>query len=1008
MSTINDVVDAGGGGESQVGTMSTTTAGERPGQQHGGAPAPTPSSSSSLMISSGLSSSLHGSATTLGTNYGGGFGSAFGSPGAVVPGVTFGRMTTTTPGTPGTMTTTTPVTTGMMMTPGGTSRAGTAGGDRRSLVVRERSRSSAAFARMAAPPPPPPSSVGKDRRPSTTASRNNGNAEDDDDASIGEGIAGEEDIIDVGPALFTSFCHRGTEVIFAAINNSFGNNEDEDEGEASSCHLLVIHARTRVPFQKCHIDRGPTSTTTPSEIVQLTSHPTTGYVFAADDVGNVHSFHPSNADPMTDAYGKFRWRRGAVARCREVFGYPPPPPPVSSSMEPPPPPPMAAAMRSLSLESMGGEDGDGIEISDSFSIDRRMPSPMAALSSGRKALAPRGGGDGLSIDGTSSYEGDVPPPPMLPVACFRRRRRRRAGARLPPRSSSPPRAPWQSPSPPSGGRKDNGSGSRGSYPLTDGQPPLPIVGGNDGDDGECYYGGTVTISASATERRVLVAHRDQLAVFDFSSPRPPPKGSSGDAPQSDVVVPPPPSAFKLRHDANNDHDETASSPPPYAATNDALLLWTHKLQGSAIDRASISGDGRAIALALRGEGEGVPYPFGVRTFVRDEDDGSTGGIGGGQRVAASGGGAAGVVESDATRKGAGERPVRHRRAGSGLPPMPVHRSPPPPPTNDDSRRKRPPREDGDDDAAAPKTPSSASSSTTTANDNGDTPVATSQGVEVIPNPTTDAPRGGPPSGTKGAAASPAAAAVVARSRGILYKPAQFLVHSAPVTRLAFRGHGAVTSSARRPIHNNNDEDDDGGNDLLLTTCSADNSVRIFSQNSWRQLMHWNSPPRSRADWVGGISAANLGDLDGSPGGGAMGGDGGREEGRRPPTHRQPGMEGRSDGAFDDSTHSRNSFGSATNGGGRHPPPSPSDASANDDPGGINAMLAGAAHSQRITPTPSNYGFPAHSVPGTHAGAWIAELTFRNSFPALRLSRLSYMKTGESFVRFYGFGGHFYF
>ncbi len=98
-------------------------------------------------------------------------------------------------------------------------------------------------------------------------------------------------------------------------------------------------------------------------------------------------------------------------------------------------------------------------------------------------------------------------------------------------------------------------------------------------------------------------------------------------------------------------------------------------------------------------------------------------------------------------------------------------------------------------------------------------------------------------------------------RGILYKPAQFLVHSAPVTRLAFRGYGTRTSLANHnsTVWNKIEE----GDDLLLTTCSSDCSVRIFSQNSWRQLMQWNSPPKSRADWVWGISAANLDNLDSS-------------------------------------------------------------------------------------------------------------------------------------------------
>jgi hypothetical protein len=60
----------------------------------------------------------------------------------------------------------------------------------------------------------------------------------------------------------------------------------------------------------------------------------------------------------------------------------------------------------------------------------------------------------------------------------------------------------------------------------------------------------------------------------------------------------------------------------------------------------------------------------------------------------------------------------------------------------------------------------------------------------------------------------------------------------------------------------------------------------------------------------------------------------------------------------------------------------------DTSGDLNQALLTTKHTQ-----PSTFSSNFHSIPGTHAGAWIAELTFRNAFPALRLSRLSYMKTG---------------
>lgn len=56
--------------------------------------------------------------------------------------------------------------------------------------------------------------------------------------------------------------------------------------------------------------------------------------------------------------------------------------------------------------------------------------------------------------------------------------------------------------------------------------------------------------------------------------------------------------------------------PPAAA-----LLWTVKTP-AVIVTASMSGNGRAVVYVLSGEGEGVPYPYGARTYVRDGDDGA--------------------------------------------------------------------------------------------------------------------------------------------------------------------------------------------------------------------------------------------------------------------------------------------------------------------------------------------------------------------------------------------------
>eukprot|EP00984_Skeletonema_dohrnii_P037778 scaffold40236_cov250-Skeletonema_dohrnii-CCMP3373.AAC.1 len=90
------------------------------------------------------------------------------------------------------------------------------------------------------------------------------------------------------------------------------------------------------------------------------------------------------------------------------------------------------------------------------------------------------------------------------------------------------------------------------YPLNDGQPPLPKSPGKSVHIGQYR----VMVRASLSTKRVLVVHKDQLAIFDFSN------SSSSD---------------------------------------EALLLWTHNMQGSIITQCSLSGDGCAIAVSLEGE-----------------------------------------------------------------------------------------------------------------------------------------------------------------------------------------------------------------------------------------------------------------------------------------------------------------------------------------------------------------------------------------------------------------------
>lgn len=722
--------------------------------------------------------------------------------------------------------------------------SGGGGGDRRSKLVRERSRSSAAFASstgrrldykkrslrgsliLQGKTTSSDAAAGNDGGgvvssggmrgagsggvvvPRAFKTEANNTKEDDDESFIEE---------EQSPALFTSFCYKGVEVIFTAVQNNNGDG----------CELLVIHARTRVPFQTMIVNpfvdssgddsnnSGKKNKAINPQIVALTSHPTTGQIYAATSYGTIHSFSPIKADPSKHAYGKWRWVEGCVAFVREVFGY-------------------DALGVSLSASELGGDDGDEVK------------------------------------------EG---------VVCFRRRRRQQNVASSAPSSAASPLA---------------------NYPLKDGQPPLPSTNNNRG--GREEYG--VMICASLTEKRVLIVHKDQLSIYDFSTSASSDKGTiSGD------VRMPPPTVWSAYPKTNNRK----------ARVREALLLWTHKMQGAIINYCSFSGDGCAIALVLRGEGVGVPYPFGVRTFVRDREDGT-------HSVAASGkaaGSATGVKTTMSNSSGGSEvvkpggKPPRHRRTGSELKAMPVENPPLP--------------KGGNNFDSVLENVFGGDNTTTHAADEPDSP----------------SPR-------KRAA------------KGILYKPGPFLVHSAPVTRISFRGFGTTTSSS---AHNSGWNETEEGNDLLLTSCSTDSSVRIFSQNSWRQLMHWASPPKSRADWVRGITAANLGDLDTSP--------------MNTTSSKKKKVEGQmspipKDGADPSYYNQQQHHGQSPS-----MPPSSDNSVSSDASGGINRALL-ASHHHHV-PTPSS--FPSHSVPGTHAGAWIAELTFRNAFPALRLSRLSYMKTG---------------
>ena len=155
-------------------------------------------------------------------------------------------------------------------------------------------------------------------------------------------------------------------------------------------------------------------------------------------------------------------------------------------------------------------------------------------------------------------------------------------------------------------------------------------------------------------------------------------------------------------------------------------------------------------------------------------------------------------------------------------------------------------------------------------------------------------------------------------------------------------------------------------------------------------MQWNSPPKSRADWVRGVSAANLGDLDSSPTSGNDGSNLTSVSENSPKKRGTRGDQGQITPLFkdvaDSSQHSSHSHNSQHVQHQQHT--SDNFSMTSEASGGINQSSLATTHSQ-----PPTFSFNSHYVSGTQAGAWIAELTFRNTFPALRLSRLSYMKSG---------------
>eukprot|EP00557_Chaetoceros_sp_GSL56_P000287 CAMPEP_0176502390 /NCGR_PEP_ID=MMETSP0200_2-20121128/14724_1 /TAXON_ID=947934 /ORGANISM="Chaetoceros sp., Strain GSL56" /LENGTH=3205 /DNA_ID=CAMNT_0017901451 /DNA_START=45 /DNA_END=9663 /DNA_ORIENTATION=+ len=365
---------------------------------------------------------------------------------------------------------------------------------------------------------------------------------------------------------------------------------------------------------------------------------------------------------------------------------------------------------------------------------------------------------------------------------------------------------------------------------------------------------------SSIDYKLLVAHEDQLAVFDISPPS---------LHEKDQV-----------QDVHRQVQEQEQDDETVQEIQRGQILWTTRV-GATITCASISGDGRAIVYVLQDEGVGVGVDvdvsssrFGARTFVRDKEDGSSD-----------------VVEKKSTID------VKSSKQS--------------------------------DSVTSPPTPALTPYPSMNAKLEQDSKTTTSDELNNL---------------------------------GIVYKPGPFLAHSTSVTRVSFRGQGLNHSSVYhddypRKIKTRINE----GNDLLMTCCSSDGSFRVFSQGSWKMLFHWDTPPGSRADWIRGITMANLGDLD-------------------PLTKtnlRKGNNSGKSGGGGGGDDSNVNVHGKSMKKNDSIMPP------RND--------LSPNSHTRNAAVPTS--GWHSQLVPNSAVGAWISEITFRGPYPALRLSRLSFLKSG---------------
>ena len=486
--------------------------------------------------------------------------------------------------------------------------------------------------------------------------------------------------------------------------------------------------------------------------------------------------------------------------------------------------------------------------------------------------------------------------------------------------------------------------------LFDDSVDFEVGNNNMGRSGTAQLGKVASVHiCSSMDYKLLLAHADQIAVFDITPDDchldggDKSEGESESESESEHENASSSASSSGNNDNDNDNgiaiaiaiDSDAHEKEQRISQNRGEILWTTRVRAT-ISAAAISGDGRSIAYVLEGEGVGVPYPFGVRTLIRDKEDGSN--LNDAQRGTGRSSRPPRPPPFSATNNGTGagaNKSAFGRYRAGGITPPPI---PTPTAMNGESTLQYPDIEHS------------------SLNDDGN-----------HNDHENDSQ-------------------VEHNNMGIVYKTGPFLVHSTTVTRISFRGLGLNHSSIYHDNSSNKNWNAPGmrdGNDLLLTCCSSDGSFRVFSQGSWKILFHWDTPPGSRADWIHGITMANLGDLD------PLSKSKMRKNNIPMPTRSHDDNANANANANANVNSSRTMYNGNGNGNGNGASTS-SAANAMTPPRSNQSPKK--MNQTRNTPSPSS-GWQSQLMPNSAAGAWISEITFRGPYPALRLSRLSFLKSG---------------